>query len=43
MKVDNTDSVNGTLQATSPCIDCLKVYTTANLSWPEAELTNIIK
>jgi len=43
MKVDNTDSVNGTLQATSPCIDCLKVYTTANLTWPEAALTNIIK
>ena len=42
MKVNNTDSVNGTLKATSPCIDSLKVYTSATLTWPEAALTNII-
>ena len=42
MKVDNSDSCNGTLGSTSPCIDCLKVYTTASLSWPEAALGNIL-
>ena len=42
MKVNNTNSVNGTLAATSPCVDALKVYTSAALTWPEAALANII-
>lgn len=42
MKVNNTNSVNGTLAATSPCVDALKVYTSAALTWSEAALANII-
>lgn len=43
MKVDNEDTVNGTIASTSPVIDCLKLYTSATLTWDEAKLTNLIK
>ena len=43
MKVDNEIGYSGTLPSSSPCIDSLKLYTTADISWSEARLTNIIK
>ena len=43
MVVNNENSLNGTIASTAPCVDSLKIYTSANLSWPEATLTNIIK
>lgn len=43
MKVNNTDTLNGTIASTSPCVDNLKIYTTATITWSEAKLTNIIK
>lgn len=43
MKVDNTDSLNGTIASTSPCVDAIKVYTKATITWDNASLTNIYK
>ena len=43
MVVNNEDSLNGTIASTAPCVDSLKIFTSANISWPSAELTNIIK
>lgn len=43
MTVDNEDTLNGTIASTSPCIDSLKLYTSANLTWADADVTNIIK
>lgn len=44
MKVNNTKTLNGTIASTSPCIDCLKLYTAkTTISWAEARLSNIIK
>lgn len=43
MKVDNNDTLNGTIAATAPCIDSLKVYTSSKLTWSDAKLSNLIK
>ena len=41
MKVDNRDSLNGTIYATSPCVDCIKVYSSSNLTWPDAKMEQV--
>ena len=43
MKVDNLDTLNGTIASTSPCVDAVKVYTKATITWDDASLTNIFK
>ena len=41
MIVDNTVTLNGTIESTSPCIDCIKLFSTSDLTWPEAKLANL--
>ena len=41
MIVDNTDTLNGTIESTAPCVDCIKLFSTSNLTWPEAKLENL--
>ena len=43
MKVDNEVGYSGTLPSSSPCIDSLKLFTSATITWSEARYTNIIK
>lgn len=41
MKVDNKVSVNGTIASSAPVIDCIKLYSSSNLTWPKADPTNL--
>ena len=43
MLVDNTDTLNGTIASTAPCIDSLKLFSNANLEWPTAKLSQLDK
>ena len=36
MKVDNTVSVNGTIASSAPVVDCIKLYSTSHITWPDA-------
>ena len=38
MTVDNDVTVNGTIQSSAPCVDCIKLYSTSNITWPTAAL-----
>lgn len=40
-KVNNADSMNGTIKATAPCIDGIKVYSSSTLEWPDAKPSQI--
>lgn len=42
MIVDNHRTLNGTIEASAPCIDSIKVLADANITWPEAKYTNIL-
>lgn len=42
MKVDNNDTLNGTIASSAPCVDSIKLYSSSNLTWPEARVTNLI-
>ena len=39
--VDNEVSLNGTIESTSPCLDCLKLFSTSEITWSEAKLANL--
>lgn len=41
MKVNNDRSLNGTIEATAPCVDCIKLFSTSTLTWPDAKLANL--
>ena len=41
MKVNNHDSLNGTIAATSPCVDCIKLYSSSTLTWPDAKMEQV--
>lgn len=41
MKVNNADSLNGTIAATSPCVDCIKLYSSSTLTWPDAKMEQV--
>ena len=41
MVVNNTQKLNGTVEATAPCVDCIKLFSTSNISWPDAKLSNL--
>ena len=43
MKVDNNYSVNGggTISSSAPVVDCIKLYSSSNLTWPNAVPGNI--
>ena len=41
--VNNNDTLNGTIESTAPCIDCLKLYTTSTISFDNAEIENLVR
>ena len=43
LEVANDDSIMGTIEATSPCFDCLKIYTSANITWNEADPVGLLR
>lgn len=43
IKVDNEDTLNGTIASSCPCIDGLKIFSTSTITWPTARYTNLIK
>lgn len=41
MTVDNTDTLNGTIASSAPCVDAIKVFSTSELTWAAAEYDNL--
>ena len=41
MKVDNKVSVNGTIASSAPVVDCIKLYSSSTLTWPDADPSNL--
>lgn len=42
MKVDNTVSLNGTIASSAPVVDCIKLYSESNITWPNANQDNLL-
>ena len=44
MKVANSETIFGTVGATAPCVDSIKLYSSSTITWPEAnyDATNLI-
>lgn len=42
MVVDNNDTLNGTIAASAPVIDSIKLYTDATVTWPKPKCTNLV-
>ncbi len=43
MKVDNKDTINGTIASTAPVVDAIKVYSSSQITWPTAKLSQMDK
>jgi len=43
MTVNNTDTLNGTIASTAPVVDAIKVFSSSNLTWPNAKLSQMNK
>lgn len=43
MKVDNKDTINGTIASTAPVVDCIKVYSSSQITWPTAKVSQMDK
>ena len=43
MIVDNEVNIFSTAAATAPCVDCIKLYSSSTLTWPEEQLSNMSK
>ncbi len=43
MKVDNMDTLNGTIASSAPCVDSIKLYSTSELTWDAAEYDNLVR
>ena len=43
MKVNNKKDVFGTIHATAPAFDCLKIYTSATITWNDVDYANLVK
>lgn len=41
MKVDNAVSLNGTIASSAPCVDCIKLYSSSTLTWPDAKMEQV--
>ena len=41
--VDNQDSLNGTITSSAPVIDCIKLYSSSNITWPTAKIAQMNK
>ena len=42
MKVDNTVTLNGTIASSAPVVDCIKLYSESNITWPNAMPDNLL-
>jgi len=43
MTVDNKDTINGTIASTAPVVDCIKVFSSSQITWPSAKLSQMDK
>lgn len=43
MTVNNTDTLNGTIASTAPVVDCIKVFSSSNITWQKAKLSQMDK
>ena len=43
MTVNNTDTLNATIASTAPVVDAIKVFSSSNLTWPNAKLSQMNK
>ena len=41
MLVDNLETLNGTISSSAPCVDCIKLYSTSNITWDKAKIDNL--
>lgn len=41
MVVDNDVTLNGTIPASAPCVDCIKLYSSSNITWPKAKVSQL--
>ena len=41
MIVDNSVTLNGTIASSGPVIDCIKLYSSSNISWPTAKVSQL--
>lgn len=41
MKVDNEDTLNGTIASSAPCVDSIKIFSSSTITWNEAKLSNL--
>lgn len=41
MVVNNDFNLFSTIAAAAPCVDCIKVLSTSNITWPKAKLANL--
>ena len=43
MTVNNTDTLNGTIASTAPVVDCIKIFSSSEITWPGAKLSQMDK
>ena len=43
MLVDNNVSLDGTISSTAPCVDCIKLISSSNITWDDAQISNLSK
>ena len=43
MTVDNKDTINGTIASTAPVVDCIKVFSSSQITWPTAKISQTDK
>ena len=43
MLVNNKDTLNGTIASTAPVVDCIKVFSSSQITWPKAKLSQMDK
>ena len=43
MLVNNKDTLNGTIASTAPVVDCIKVFSDSQITWPDAKLSQMDK
>lgn len=42
MKVNNNDTIFGTVGSTAPCVDCIKLYSSSTITWNKMNQVNLI-
>jgi hypothetical protein len=42
MKVDNDVTIFSTAHATAPTVDCIRLFSSSTLTWPEECLENVL-